>query len=118
MTVYFGTYDYFKSKNYHPLLSGALAGLSNWTLTYPIDVIKSRQIAQNLSIREAIRYGNVWKGIHICLCTCSVYIHIQVCTLISVYIHVYVRFKVLDNHNTNKNLFHAKALDNLLFVSN
>lgn len=66
MTAYFGTYDYFKSKNYHPLLSGALAGLSNWTLTYPIDVIKSRQIAQNMTIKQAFNYGKLWKGFPIC----------------------------------------------------
>tara|TARA_X000000368_G_scaffold163414_1_gene128799 strand:- start:687 stop:1334 length:648 start_codon:yes stop_codon:yes gene_type:complete len=72
MSAYFGSYDYCKSLNLHPLISGAIAGVTNWSLTYPIDVIKSRQIAQNLSIREAIRYGNVWKGIHICLCRATI----------------------------------------------
>ena len=66
MTAYFGTYDYFKNLSYHPLFSGAMAGLSNWTLTYPIDVIKSRQIAQNLSVVEAFKFGKLWKGFHIC----------------------------------------------------
>ena len=66
MTAYFGSYDYFKSLNYHPLISGGLAGLSNWTLTYPIDVIKSRQIAQKMSIKEAFNYGKLWKGFPIC----------------------------------------------------
>jgi len=66
MTTYIGTYDYCKQQNMHPLLGGAIAGLSNWTLTYPIDVIKSRQMAQNISIREAIKYGKIWTGYHIC----------------------------------------------------
>ena len=66
MTAYFGSYDYCKNLGYHPLLSGAVAGLSNWTLTYPIDVIKSRQIAQNLTIKEAYQFGKLWKGFPIC----------------------------------------------------
>jgi len=66
MTAYFGTYDYCKNLNFHPLLSGAVAGISNWTLTYPIDVIKSRQIAQNLTIKEAYQFGKLWKGFPIC----------------------------------------------------
>lgn len=72
MSAYFGSYDYCKKLNFHPLLSGAIAGISNWTLTYPIDVIKSRQIAQNLTIKEAVKYGNLWKGIHICLCRATI----------------------------------------------
>ena len=66
MTAYFGSYDYCKTLNFHPLLSGAIAGISNWTLTYPIDVIKSRQIAQNLTIKEAYNFGKLWKGFPIC----------------------------------------------------
>jgi len=66
MPVYFGTYDYLKKNEIHPLIAGGAAGLSNWSMTYPIDVIKSRQIAQNLTIKQAIQYGNIWKGFSIC----------------------------------------------------
>ena len=66
MTTYFGTYNYLKDKDLHPLISGGLAGLSNWTMTYPIDVIRSRQIAQNITIRQAINMGNLWKGYSVC----------------------------------------------------
>ena len=66
MTTYIGTYEYCKNQNLHPLLGGAFAGLSNWTLSYPIDVVKSRQMAQNISIKKAIKFGNLWKGFHIC----------------------------------------------------
>ena len=38
----------------------------NWTLTYPIDVIQSRQIAQDVSIKEAIQQGKLWKGYGVC----------------------------------------------------
>ena len=66
MSVYFGTYFTCREREYHPLLSGAAAGIVNWTCTYPIDVIRSRQISQNISIPQAIKQGNLWKGYPIC----------------------------------------------------
>ena len=66
MSAYFGSYDYLKKHEYHPLFSGGIAGLANWTLTYPINVVKSRQMAQNISIKQAIKIGNLWKGYPIC----------------------------------------------------
>ena len=66
MMIYFESYNYFKDKNLHPLISGGLAGLSNWTATYPIDVIRSRQMAQNISIRRAISQGYLWRGFGLC----------------------------------------------------
>jgi len=81
MSVYFGTYNTLKEMDYNPMISGAAAGLVNWTTTYPIDVIHSRQIAQHISIKESIKMGNLWKGYPICAtrailvngCTFSVY---------------------------------------------
>ena len=66
MSVFFGTYSYLKHKNLNTAISGGLAGLANWTLTYPIDVIKSRQIAQQLTIKQAFMFGNLWRGYPIC----------------------------------------------------
>ena len=34
--------------------------------SYPIDVIMSRQIAQNISISQAYKQGALWKGFSIC----------------------------------------------------
>jgi len=65
-TIYFGSYFTCKDYGFHPLISGGFAGLANWTITYPIDVIKSRQISQNITIPEAVKMGNLWKGFHIC----------------------------------------------------
>ena len=59
-SVYFGIY-FDTKESMGPLLAGSLAGLANWTLTYPLDVCATRQIAQGLRIRDGFR-GNLWKG--------------------------------------------------------
>jgi len=43
-------------------LSGGIAGLANWTSTFPIDVIKTRQLTYNVSILQAIKMGGLWNG--------------------------------------------------------
>ena len=66
-SVYFGGYFYCKNNlKFSPLISGGIAGLLNWTLTYPIDVVRTRQIAQNISIKEAFKQGKIWKGYYPC----------------------------------------------------
>lgn len=66
MSTYFTMYNFAKDNNFQPLVAGGMAGLANWGLTYPLDVIKSRQIAQKLSIKDAIKKGNFYKGFSIC----------------------------------------------------
>lgn len=61
-SVYFKTFYDMKERKITPFISGGIAGLANWTLTYPIDVIRTRQIANNCSIIDAIRIGSLWKG--------------------------------------------------------
>ena len=62
-SVYFKTYEILHDKNkYNPFISGGIAGLANWTVTYPIDTIKTRQTAYNINIYDAIKIGNLWKG--------------------------------------------------------
>lgn len=61
--VYFGSYAFFKHRlSLKVFVAGALAGLCTWTITYPIDVIRSRQMALNISFSEAYRMKNFWKG--------------------------------------------------------
>lgn len=66
-TVYFSSYNYAKNElKLNPLISGGIAGITNWTLTYPFDIIKSRQIVQNMTIKQAFKMGNLWRGYPIC----------------------------------------------------
>lgn len=67
MSIYFSSYNILKENNLSYFISGGIAGICNWFFTYPIDVIKSRQIAQQISIKNAINQGKLLKGIHICL---------------------------------------------------
>jgi len=46
-------------------VAGGAAGLFNWTMTYPIDVIRTRQVAQRISAWEALQGGQMWKGFRI-----------------------------------------------------
>ena len=62
MSVYFGSYHYVKDLGYNSLIAGGFSGLVNWTVTYPIDVIVSRQIAQNISMYDAFKQVHLWKG--------------------------------------------------------
>ena len=59
-SVYFGVY-FDLTQTLGPLVAGAAAGLANWTVTYPLDIVSTRQIAGNLPIREAI-HGGLWRG--------------------------------------------------------
>ena len=65
MGISFSVFESLK-KDYNPLVAGALAGLTNWTTTYTIDVVKSRQISQQITMIEAINQGNLWRGYPIC----------------------------------------------------
>ena len=46
-------------------VAGGAAGLFNWTMTYPIDVIRTRQVAQRISALEALEAKHLWKGFRI-----------------------------------------------------
>lgn len=63
LSLYFGIYHWMRDDlKYNSLIAGGASGLSNWTVSYPLDVIRSRQIAQRITIKEAIKMGNFWKG--------------------------------------------------------
>ena len=66
-SIYFWSFDYTKNVlEIHPFFAGAIAGLSNWTITYPIDVIRTRQLAENKTMLDSLKEGNLWRGFSIC----------------------------------------------------
>lgn len=66
-SMYFGMYSYARNNDVPIFLSGALAGLFNWGVSYPFDTIGNRQIAQNISILNAVKIGNIYRGYGVCL---------------------------------------------------
>ena len=66
-SMYFGSYSYLKEQNVPTFIAGGLAGVCNWGTSFPFDTIMSRQIAQNITISDAIRYGSLYKGYGVCL---------------------------------------------------
>jgi len=66
-SMYFGSYAYFKEQGIPTFVAGALAGLCNWGTSFPFDTIMSRQVAQNISIKDAIRAGPLYRGYGVCL---------------------------------------------------
>lgn len=61
--VYFALYHHLKDMDAHAFVAGAAAGLASWTVTYPIDVVKSRiQANPRLTLQDAIGQGHFWKG--------------------------------------------------------
>ena len=67
---YFYTYDKLNT-NYNSFLSGGMAGCVTWTMTYPIDVLKTQQMTTNYSIKNCIKLNknpqDYWRGYTPCL---------------------------------------------------
>ena len=88
--VYFGVY--FDTKDIAgPFMAGAAAGIANWTLTYPLDIISARQIAQKLTCTQAMKMGSLWAG----------YVP---CAVRAVLVNG-VSFKLYDELNKKRHLF-------------
>ena len=56
-------HDKYKINSY---LSGGICGVTSWTVTYPIDTIKTRQAFHNISFIDACKQGSFWKGYLTC----------------------------------------------------
>ena len=66
LSAYFGVYRDL-TESWGPAAAGAAAGVTNWTLTYPFNVLSTRQVARNISIRDAWRLGHVYGGYVPCI---------------------------------------------------
>lgn len=68
MGFYFSAFYYLKDDlKYNAFISGCAAGVASWTTTYQIDVLKSRQMSLNISLTDAFKMGNLWKGYNYCI---------------------------------------------------
>jgi solute carrier family 25 carnitine/acylcarnitine transporter 20/29 len=66
MSFFFGTYHSCKNMGMDPLVAGGIAGFFRWSSIYPIDVIRTRQMARNISIRQAVKEKQLWRGYSVC----------------------------------------------------
>jgi len=66
-SLYFKAYYYCKEKGISPVIGGAISGMSLWGLLYPLDTIKTRQISQNISLKDAYIQGKYYRGFGICI---------------------------------------------------
>jgi solute carrier family 25 carnitine/acylcarnitine transporter 20/29 len=64
---YFMTFESARKIGVHPLIAGGVAGMISWTSTYPLDVMRNRQISNNWSAVKATAQGNMWKGYGVCM---------------------------------------------------
>ena len=67
LSIHFGVYHTLREKEYNILLSGGIAGITNWGMIYPLDTIKNRQIGKNISFIKAYKLGSLYKGYSICI---------------------------------------------------
>ena len=61
LSTYFGVYHKVR-ENHNSFFAGGVAGLANWTTSFPLDTIRTRQIAQRCSIVEAAKQKKFWRG--------------------------------------------------------
>jgi solute carrier family 25 carnitine/acylcarnitine transporter 20/29 len=67
--AYFITFDILHNEhNINPFLSGAMAGVNSWLLTYPIDTLKTRrQLYPNKTFKHILEMGKLYNGLCITL---------------------------------------------------
>jgi solute carrier family 25 carnitine/acylcarnitine transporter 20/29 len=59
--IYFGAYAWARAEDMSVLAAGAVAGVASWSLTYPLDLIKTRvQTGDVAGVREGMR--EMWAG--------------------------------------------------------
>jgi hypothetical protein len=67
MALYFGNYKSLIDCHVSPFMAGGISGTITWLIGYPLDVIKTRQLTYNITIKQAIQMGSFHKGLSICL---------------------------------------------------
>tara|TARA_Y100000389_G_scaffold112641_1_gene109693 strand:+ start:5085 stop:5750 length:666 start_codon:yes stop_codon:yes gene_type:complete len=66
-SFYIPTFMIMKKNDYNTVVSASVSGFVNWSISYPIDVIRTRQISNNQNtLRDSINMGSLWKGYNAC----------------------------------------------------
>jgi solute carrier family 25 carnitine/acylcarnitine transporter 20/29 len=68
-TAYYPVYDIMKRNNYNTFISGGIAGVTCWTVSYWADVINTN-VMTGKTIKEVIntlKFVDYFRGIHVCL---------------------------------------------------
>ena len=65
-SLYLGSYFKLREYEYNSFIAGGTAGIINWTFSYPIDVVRTRQITYNFPIVDCIKYGSLYRGLTLC----------------------------------------------------
>lgn len=67
LNIYFGIYYDLKNQGISNFNAGGFAGMCNWFITYPLDIIRNRQIAYQINFKKAYYMGNLTNGLFTCL---------------------------------------------------
>ena len=67
--TYFITFNYLNNElKYNSFISGGIAGVSSWFISYPLDTLKTRkQLFNTLNIYQLIKIGPLYNGLTITL---------------------------------------------------
>ena len=66
--IYYSSFDTMKNNNVPIFLGGGIAGVLSWTLTYPLDTIKSRLQSNSCkTIKEAYFQKKLFNGLSPCI---------------------------------------------------
>ena len=66
--IWLGGYNQLVERNgMPPFYAGGIIGATAWTLTYPFDVIKTRQIVTKTDVLASIRQGSLRQGYGMCV---------------------------------------------------
>ena len=66
--LYFKSFYYCREeKKLSAPISGGVSGLALWSILYPLDTIKTRQISGDIKFRDAMAKGNLYRGFGPCV---------------------------------------------------
>ena len=66
--LYFKSYYYCKDElKLSAPISGGISGLSLWSILYPLDTLKTRQISGDIKLKDALKKGRLYSGFGPCV---------------------------------------------------